>query len=128
MSAVGDALKALKSAILLEERMSAQAKKVEQLALSVVEIDKRLAALEGRMEGFLAGVAAFGGRARPAKKTEAPARHQQWLCRGLKADLWRVRPPSKRRVGCLQMRSARCRFERLPQFRSKQRKIIEIIV
>ncbi len=78
MSAVGDALKALKTAMLLEERISSQAKKVEQLALSVVEIDKRLAALEGRMEGFLAAASAFGGR-RPAKATEAPARDQKRL-------------------------------------------------
>ncbi len=79
MSAVGDALKALKTAMLLEERISSQAKKVEQLALSVVEIDKRLAALEGRMEGFMAAASAFGGRARPAKATEAPARDQRSL-------------------------------------------------
>lgn len=78
MSAVGDALKALKTAMLLEERISGQARKVEQLALSVVEIDKRLAALEGRMEGFLAAASAFGGRARPTKLIEAP-RDQQDL-------------------------------------------------
>ena len=76
MSAISDALKALKTAILLEERISGQARKVEQLALSVVEMDKRLAALEGRMEGFLAAASAFGGRARPAKVIEAP-RDQQ---------------------------------------------------
>lgn len=76
MSAISDALKALKTAILLEERISSQAKKVEQLALSVVEMDKRLAALEGRMEGFLAAASAFGGRARPTKVIEAP-RDQQ---------------------------------------------------
>lgn len=78
MSAVGDALKALKTAMLLEERIGSQAKKVEQLALSVVEIDKRLAALEGRMEGFMAAASAFGGRARPAK-AEAPSRDQRSL-------------------------------------------------
>ena len=77
MSAVGDALKALKTAMLLEERISSQARKVEQLALSVVEIDKRLAALEGRMEGFLAAASAFGGRTRPAKA--APSRDQRSL-------------------------------------------------
>ena len=78
MSAVGDALKALKTAMLLEERISGQARKVEQLALSVVEIDKRLAALEGRMEGFMAAASAFGSRARPVKVIEAP-RDQQNL-------------------------------------------------
>jgi len=37
------------------------------LAVSVVEMDKRLAALEGRMEGFLAAASAFGsGARRPA--------------------------------------------------------------
>ena len=76
MSAVGDALKALKTAMLLEERISSQARKVEQLALSVVEIDKRLAALEGRMEGFMAAASAFGGRARQTRLIEAP-RDQQ---------------------------------------------------
>jgi hypothetical protein len=79
VSAVGDALKALKTAMLLEERISSQAKKVEQLALSVVEIDKRLAALEGRMEGFMAAASAFGGRARPTKVIESPSRDQQSL-------------------------------------------------
>lgn len=64
MSAVGDALKAIKKVILLEERITNQSKKLEQLALNLVEMDKRLAALEGKMEGFLAAAAAFGaGRA-----------------------------------------------------------------
>ncbi len=77
MSAISDALKALKTAILLEERISGQARKVEQLALSVVEMDKRLAALEGRMEGFLAAASAFGARpSRPAKVIEASREHQ----------------------------------------------------
>jgi len=45
---------------------------LEQLALSVVEMDKRLAALEGRMEGFLAAASAFGsGAKRQAKLIEA---------------------------------------------------------
>ncbi len=60
MSAVGDALKAIKKVILLEERITNQSKKLEQLALNLVEMDKRLAALEGKMEGFLAAAAAFG--------------------------------------------------------------------
>lgn len=75
MSAIGDALKALRAAILLEERITSQSRKVEQLALNVVEMDKRLAALEGRMEGFLAAASAFGTRTgRPAKVIEAPPR------------------------------------------------------
>ncbi|ACK51087.1 hypothetical protein Msil_2148 [Methylocella silvestris BL2] len=78
MSAVGDALTALKTAMLLEERIGSQARKVEQLALSVVEMDKRLAALEGRMEGFLAAASAFGGRPpRPTKMIESSSHDQQ---------------------------------------------------
>jgi len=80
LSAIGDALKALRTAILLEERITSQSKKVEQLALNVVEMDKRLAALEGRMEGFLAAASAFGARtARPAKVIEAPPRDHPGL-------------------------------------------------
>lgn len=72
MSGIGDALKAVRQAILLEERITSQSKKLEQLALSVVEMDKRLSALEGRMDGFLAAASAFsaGGRRR-AKLIEA---------------------------------------------------------
>ncbi|MGH6838933.1 MAG: hypothetical protein ACREDT_09035 [Methylocella sp.] len=68
MSGVGGALKAIKKAILLEERITSQSKKLEKLALNVVEMDKRLAALEGRMEGFLAAASAFGRGSRPAAK------------------------------------------------------------
>lgn len=72
MSGIGDALKAIKKAILLEERITSQSKKLEQLAENVVEMDKRLAALEGRMEGFIAAASAFGrGSRRPAKVIEA---------------------------------------------------------
>ncbi len=74
MSAVGDALKAIKKAILLEERIASQSKKLEQLAFNVVEMDKRLANLEGRMDGFLAAASAFGGTGRPAKASEAKSR------------------------------------------------------
>ncbi|MGH6822303.1 MAG: hypothetical protein ACRECP_04840 [Methylocella sp.] len=78
MSAVGDALKAIKKAILLEERMTSQSKKLEQLAYNVVEMDKRLAALEGRIEGFLAAASAFGsGAKRPAKLIEAAPKEQR---------------------------------------------------
>ncbi len=72
MSAISDALKAIKKAILLEERISSQSKKVEEIAEIVVEMDKRLAMLEGRMEGFLAAASAFGSQARrPSKLIEA---------------------------------------------------------
>ena len=70
MSAVSDALKAIKKVILLEERLTSQSKKVEQLALHLIDIDKRLAALEGRMEGFLAAASVFGAAGRPAKVIE----------------------------------------------------------
>ncbi|HTV32727.1 MAG TPA: hypothetical protein VME69_06450 [Methylocella sp.] len=71
MSSVGDALKAIRQVLLLEERITSQSHKLEQLALAVVEMDKRLAALEGRMEGFLAAASAFGGGAgHPAKLIE----------------------------------------------------------
>jgi uncharacterized coiled-coil protein SlyX len=72
VSGIGDALKAITKAILLEERITSQSKKLEELALNVVEMDKRLAALEGRMDGFLAAASAFGsGAKRPAKLIEA---------------------------------------------------------
>jgi hypothetical protein len=74
MSAIGDALKAIKKAILLEERIASQSKKLEQLAFNVVEMDKRLANLEGRMDGFLAAASAFGGCGRPGKAGESKQR------------------------------------------------------
>lgn len=66
MSALGEALAALKKVILLEDRISSQGRKIEQLATIVVDIDKRLAALEGRIEGFMAAATAFGGGGRSA--------------------------------------------------------------
>jgi uncharacterized coiled-coil protein SlyX len=80
VSGIRDALKAIRRAILLEERITSQSKKLEQLALSVVEMDKRLAALEGRMDGFLAAASAFGGGARrPAKLIEAAPKDRSSL-------------------------------------------------
>ncbi|MGH6800710.1 MAG: hypothetical protein ACRECZ_04715 [Methylocella sp.] len=71
MSGIGDALKAIKKTILIEERITSQSKKLEQLAENVVEMDNRLAALEGRMEGFIAAASAFGrGSRRPEKLIE----------------------------------------------------------
>jgi len=72
VSAIGDALKALRTVILLEERITSQSRKLEQLALNMIEMDKRLAALEGRMEGFLAAVSAFGAAGRPERVIEVP--------------------------------------------------------
>lgn len=86
MSAIGDALKALKLAILLEERITSQSKKLEQLALSVVEMDKRLAALEGRMEGFLAAASAFGGASRRPVKTIEPPQERSRITSGKTPD------------------------------------------
>jgi hypothetical protein len=77
VSGLGDALKAIRKAILLEERITSQSQKLEQLALNVIEMDKRLAALEGRMEGFLAAASAFGsGARRPAKLIEAASKER----------------------------------------------------
>jgi hypothetical protein len=78
VSAIGDALKAIKKAILLEERIASQSRKLELLALNLVEMDKRLANLEGRMEGFLAAASAFGGAGHKAKATE-PSRRDPLL-------------------------------------------------
>jgi hypothetical protein len=80
VSGIGDALKAVRQAILLEERITSQSKKLEQLALSVVEMDKRLSALEGRMDGFLAAASAFGaGARRRAKVIEATEKDRPGL-------------------------------------------------
>jgi hypothetical protein len=77
VSGVSDALKAVRNAILLEERITSQAKKVEQLALSVVEMDKRLSAFEGRMDGFLAAASAFAAGARHREKAIEAAEKDQ---------------------------------------------------
>ncbi len=66
MSALGEALAALKKVILLEDRITSQGRKLEQLADIVIGIDKRLAAMEGRLDGFMAAATAFGGQ-RPAR-------------------------------------------------------------
>jgi hypothetical protein len=77
VSVIGNALKAIKKTILLEERIRSQSKKLEQLFENVVEMDKRLAALEGRMEGFLAAASAFGrGSRHPAKPIAAAPKEQ----------------------------------------------------
>ena len=75
MSGITDALRAIKKAILLEERISSQGKKLEQLAENVVEMDKRLTLLEGRMDGFFSAATAFGaGARRQAKLIEVAAK------------------------------------------------------
>jgi uncharacterized coiled-coil protein SlyX len=77
LSGITDALKAIKKAILLEERISSQGKKLEQLAENVVEMDKRLTLLEGRMDGFFSAATAFGaGARRQAKLIEAAVKER----------------------------------------------------
>jgi uncharacterized coiled-coil protein SlyX len=61
VSTLSEALSALKTVFLLEERVSSQARKVEKLADLVMDIDRRLAKLEGQMQGFVAGATAFSG-------------------------------------------------------------------
>jgi len=61
VSTLSDALSALKTVFLLEERVSSQSRKVEKLADVVADIDRRLARLEGQMQGFVAGATAFSG-------------------------------------------------------------------
>jgi hypothetical protein len=83
LSGISDALKAIKQAILLEERILNQSKKLEQLAESLVEMDKRLSALEGRMDGFLAAASAFrAGGGRRAKPIEAAQKDRRGLLPG----------------------------------------------
>ncbi len=72
MSAVTDALATLKTVFLLEERVTTQARKVERLADQVAEIDRRLARLEGQMQGFVAGAAAFGAGPRHPDSGTSP--------------------------------------------------------
>jgi phage shock protein A len=59
LSALSDALAALKNIYLLEERVTSQARKVERLADQVAEMERRLARMEGQMQGFLAGATAL---------------------------------------------------------------------
>jgi uncharacterized coiled-coil protein SlyX len=66
LSALSDALAALKTVFLLEERITSQARKVERLADQVAEMDRRLARMEGQMQGFIAGAAAFASSAHPS--------------------------------------------------------------
>ena len=60
MSVLGDAVAGIKKVLRLEERIQSQGRKLEQLSSIVVDIDKRLA----RLEGFVAGAAAAGDRHR----------------------------------------------------------------
>jgi hypothetical protein len=68
VSLLKDAVSAMKTVLLLEERIASQSKKLEQLADRMVDIERRLATMEGRLEGFFAGAAAFaaGGPQPPA--------------------------------------------------------------
>lgn len=55
MSVVSDAIAAIKKVLLLEERIQSQGRKLEQLSTIVVDMDKRLARLEGFIAGAVAG-------------------------------------------------------------------------
>ena len=61
MSTFGDVITGIKRVLLLEERIASQTHKLDRLAEAVAAIDRRLALVEGRMEGFLAAAKAFGG-------------------------------------------------------------------
>jgi hypothetical protein len=50
MSTLGDALAAIKSIILIEERIKGQAEKVEKLAQLVIDIDRRLVRVETMLD------------------------------------------------------------------------------
>jgi hypothetical protein len=50
MSTLGDALAAIKSIILIEERIKGQAEKVEKLAQLVIDIDRRLVRVETTLD------------------------------------------------------------------------------
>jgi hypothetical protein len=50
MSAFGDALGAIKSIVLIEERVASQAAKLEKLAEAVVELDRRLIRIETTLD------------------------------------------------------------------------------
>jgi hypothetical protein len=74
VSLLKDAISAMKQVLLLEERIASQSKKTEQLVDRMVEMERRLAMMEGRMEGFIAGAAVF-----TAGATHSPARNQSSL-------------------------------------------------
>ncbi|HLY56147.1 MAG TPA: hypothetical protein VKS60_11355 [Stellaceae bacterium] len=65
MSVFGDAIDAVKRVLLLQERIAAQSQKLDRLGEAVGQLDRRLALVEGRMEGFLAAAAAFSAADRP---------------------------------------------------------------
>ncbi len=73
MSGLGEAFLALKNVMLLHERVEALKKELEGLAdgqkdlnRSVADIDRRLA----RLEGFIQGAAAASGRGKKAPRIE----------------------------------------------------------
>jgi hypothetical protein len=99
MSRTGDALAAPRKLVLLEDRITSQGKKLEQLALDTVEMDKRLATLEGRMEGFwlLQRPSAAAPAARPSgSKTTRRNRHFCRPGRGRSGSFPLTRSPGSR--------------------------------
>ncbi len=72
MGTLGDALGAIRRVILLDERIYSQSRKLEQLADAMVAMERRLATMEGRIDGFLAAAAAFGAAGRPGQAAPKP--------------------------------------------------------
>ena len=50
MSTLGDALAAIKSIVLIEERVKGQGEKVEKLAQLVIDVDRRLVRVETTLD------------------------------------------------------------------------------
>lgn len=61
MSLVRDAIEALKKVILMEDRIRSMSGKIERLAAEMVEMDKRLVAMEAKFE-LMVQMAAGGRR------------------------------------------------------------------
>ena len=73
MSLYGDAIAAIRSVILIDERVQAQARKVDKLADEVLSLRERVVRLEAVIEVLLhARAPRAGGRGRPAIADERP--------------------------------------------------------
>lgn len=78
MSLIKDAVSAMRTVLLLEERVASQSKKLEQIAERVVDMERRLATMEGRLDGFFAGAAMFSS----ATPQQPPPSDRQKLIEG----------------------------------------------
>ena len=73
MSLYGDAIAAIRSVILIDERVQAQARKVDKLADEVLSLRERVVRLEAVIEVLLHATAPrAAGRGRPAIADERP--------------------------------------------------------